>query len=128
MTQAADIDGQHGFEIVVAQRVHRARIGHAGIVDENVDAPEARHGFGYQAFCFRLHGDIRSDGHGPFRAEFCDHLIKVGLFAAVDDDRESVFGKTYRDGAAKASSATGDDGDFVVGHDPVLSVGGWGGQ
>src|SRR5690606_12201539 len=120
-----EIGAQHALPVAFGGLVERAHADDAGIVDDDVEAPEDVHGLLDHGPARRSFGDAEriGDGLAAFGANGLDHHIGgLGRFAVpgdgnaqiVDDDARAEPRHVPADGAADAAAPAGDDGDLAL--------------
>ena len=86
----------------------------AGVVDQDVDLREARHGFLHEAAQVVLAAGVGGDRDRPFGEALVDArglAVEVGLLAAAEDDRGTLLGQAFGDRGTETPAGSGNDGD-----------------
>src|SRR6202163_1576566 len=117
--RAEQVDVEHVAPVVVRHLAHRLVDGDAGVVDQEVDAPEALEHFGDDALAvFRLVDAALMHRHLAALA-FELALERFGGFltlAVPGSDAHAVFRQHRRDRAADSAGAAGDQRNVSVKH------------
>ena len=115
--RALEIDRDDHVELVLGRVERRGARLHPGVVDEDVEPPERRHGAVDQLLDVGDARDVRLDGLGAAAGRL-DLLLRrvrrVGVLVIVDRDRGTLAGELDRDRAADPAVAAGDDGGLAV--------------
>src|SRR6185295_5395992 len=97
--------------------------GDAGVVDEDVDAPQALHRDGRRGADRGLVGELHLRRLDPaFRLEGLACRLEVARVAVPEHHRRARLEEARGDGVADALRATGDDGDAALEVDRVHAL------
>ena len=88
----------------------------AGIVDEDIQTPEFRHGRRDHRFDFRCARDVDADSNSlpAFVLDRCSHPFRAFLVDVSDHNPSSLGGKTPHDRFPEARGSYGDYGNRLL--------------
>src|SRR5690606_3173103 len=113
------VDGDDGVPLLDRERLHARHVLDAGVVDQDVDAPEARLGGGHQGLDLVGTAEVGvmevhlAAMHGDLCARLGD-LVRCAQ--AVEHDAAAGLRQALGDRQADATGGSGNEGDLVLEH------------